>query len=497
MKKLVGLMMMMFLLIIPVDAFAGKFDPPGNPGHWYAGDDPGSIDPNKAPIVFVHGLNSSSHTWWDGNDMYDTARANGYQTAFVDLYPVKDMWDNGSMLATMLEEIYHHFGRKPLVLVTHSKGGVDSQTALVHYGAHPYVSNVITLSTPHHGSQLADLAYSSWAGWLAEIIGGRNDGTYSLQTGHMAYYRSLTDSHAHHRTNPIYTLAGTSWGSFGGSLYWGGLYLSQYGQNDGAVTVSSSRLPYARELAVSNWDHYNINNGRTTFQHFRSYLTPNRHTVSTMNAQAEVDQPLASATIFRGGEEQGEVKEVVTVEDGVQTITFDYLSDAPLQDVTVTAPNGDKYPLNQVVEVEGEFAGAWQHIATVTNPQVGEWTVTAKHVKTHPYLLTVQLEGGVTDQLEIEIPTVTNEKIKTKGAKINKQKLKYDVQVEYTNPANKTVTQKVKARVTKDGELYLPLNKEGSYTITLDVSGETTNKAPFERTIVKNVYVDKNGKLFQ
>ena len=56
-------------------------------------------------------------------------------------------------------------------IVAHSKGGIDTQAALVEYGANRFVGNVITLATPHHGSNLADLSYSWWAGWLASILG--------------------------------------------------------------------------------------------------------------------------------------------------------------------------------------------------------------------------------------------------------------------------------------------------------------------------------------
>ena len=74
------------------------------------------------------------------------------------------------IVSTKLEEIYNHFGKK-VNIVAHSKGGIDTQAALVGYGANRFVGNVITLATPHHGSNLADLSYSWWAGWLASILG--------------------------------------------------------------------------------------------------------------------------------------------------------------------------------------------------------------------------------------------------------------------------------------------------------------------------------------
>ncbi|MFP3325215.1 alpha/beta hydrolase, partial [Planococcus sp. SIMBA_160] len=96
------------------------------------------------PLVFVHGINSSSSTWFGRNDMAKQAVLNGYESAFIDLHPDQDMKRNGKLLAEKLKEIYDFFGRK-LIVIGHSKGGVDAQSALVYYNAHPYVDKVITL----------------------------------------------------------------------------------------------------------------------------------------------------------------------------------------------------------------------------------------------------------------------------------------------------------------------------------------------------------------
>ncbi|WP_052019732.1 esterase/lipase family protein [Mesobacillus boroniphilus] len=119
-------LLMVLMLMVPVAAKAGDFGggSSGTPGTWYVGSNPSWVDSAKAPIVFIHGYNSSASVWWNGNDMYQTALANGYQTAFIDLYSEKDMWDNGAMLAGKLKQIYEYFGNKKLVMVGHSKGGL-------------------------------------------------------------------------------------------------------------------------------------------------------------------------------------------------------------------------------------------------------------------------------------------------------------------------------------------------------------------------------------
>ena len=132
------------------------------PGEWFLGQKPANYDENKPPILFVQGRNGNADSWYgktvyhDINDMYDYALKAGYQTVFIQLYDAAgkgsaSQWDNGKLLAQKLEEIYNHFGKK-VNIVAHSKGGIDTQAALVEYGANRFVGNVITLSTPHHGS---------------------------------------------------------------------------------------------------------------------------------------------------------------------------------------------------------------------------------------------------------------------------------------------------------------------------------------------------------
>src|SRR5699024_2118798 len=198
-------------------------------------------------LLFVPGLNNVAQVFYEDNDMYETAFDAGYQTAFIQLHDAggesADMWDNGELLAEKIDEISDHVDGKPITIVAYSKGGVDTQTALAHYGEWDKVDNVITLSSPHHGSQLADLAYSSWAGWLADLIGSQGDGTYSMQMGQMEAFRAIMDEKEHATSNDYYTLGGTGWSGGSGSIWLGGMYLSQYGSNDGVVTAGSSALP--------------------------------------------------------------------------------------------------------------------------------------------------------------------------------------------------------------------------------------------------------------
>ncbi|MGY3716365.1 esterase/lipase family protein [Sutcliffiella cohnii] len=499
MKRVSLLLISFLLLIVPLQVSAGtiggKDDPGGVPGQWYVGDTPSYIDPNKAPVVFVHGFNSSSRTWWESNDMYQVALQNGYETAFVDVHPDKNMWDNGILLASKLQEIYNYFGQKKLVVVAHSKGGIDTQNALIHQNAHPYVSNLITLSTPHYGSELADLAYSSWAGWLAGIFGGRNDATYSLQTGYMSQYRVQTDGHANRSRNPIYTFGGTSWGSFGSSLYWGGLYLSSYGQNDGAVTVRSSRLPYSHEVRVSNWNHSSIREGRNTFHLFRPYLASSQPS-SFFSAYNEVSassenldiEPIHPATnmILRGGEYNRNKKEHFVVENGTNHLSLDWLSDQKHQQLQIVSPSGKLYSNFAIYENDNIFKGAYHHTVTIDQPEAGKWTVLANETKA-AYLMTVSIDSNVNDSLTFDYENLQVNR--GKNIKVLEMTVHLNNNGIQTTHSKKTMAQKEKLPIT--------LSKAGVYNITIDFKGKTANGDDFERTVVKSVYVDEKGNVIK
>ncbi|WLR41270.1 hypothetical protein LC087_10005 [Bacillus carboniphilus] len=519
------LLLLVFVMFIPQVAEAGKFFPgeTSTPGEWFLGDIPTEIDYSKAPLVFVHGLNSSAETWTDDNDMDEMVYENGYESAYINLYPEEDMWDNGKLLKEKLEEIYDHFGRK-VILVTHSKGGIDSQAALVHEGADEYVEKVITLSTPHYGSQLADLAYSSWASWLTSIIGSKSDALYSLQTSYMSYFREQTDSDPDSQSTPIYTFGGKDWGSFGGYLFWGGLYLSSYGKNDGAVTVKSSRLPYSTEISVGNWDHSTIKTGSATFNLFESYLTSSNAnqnsltTSSTLSKQntfnlvqnynssfttnVSLDEEKTTAnSIFRGGEYIGKQKETFFVDETTTSINLDWMSAYEDTKITLISPSKKVYKNVQTsLDVDSVFKGAYHHKITVNKPEVGKWTVKAKQPnKKDGYFLQISFDSDLNDDLEIEKKKTTKNKVQMKQQvkHIKKNSLSTDVTIQYSENGEKKEEKLSSTNIKDLSDIPLQNKGEGIYHISMEIEGNTERNNKFERSLLYTIYIDDKGKVHQ
>lgn len=235
----------------------------------YAGNDNNTIHygltpPNsssKPVVVFVHGYASNASVFYTGDDnMYKDVYQDGYRSAYVSLTPDKHIWTNGNMLADIIDRICLHYGVNDVVLVGWSKGGVDSDAAMVHFGANAKVSEAFTLSTPHHGTYLGELA-NSWLLSLVNIIFMQNnDATRSLTRGYMSYFRSVTDG------NPANNTGFTTLGGWGNGplnrldIPQGILHLNggskASGGNDGVVPYSSSKRPGGSELFGGQYKAY-------------------------------------------------------------------------------------------------------------------------------------------------------------------------------------------------------------------------------------------------
>ncbi|MEW9701880.1 lipase family alpha/beta hydrolase [Paenibacillus sp. SI8] len=526
MRKKFAAVLLAFVLAItfvvaPASATVANPNLSGVPGTWAAGATPANLDPKLPVILFVQGLGGNAGSWYATNDMYQTAYNNGYQTAFIELNDSsgtpKNMWDNGQLLAQKIAAISQQFNKK-LVIVAHSKGGVDTQAALVHYNAYPYVTNVVTLSSPHHGSQLADLAYSNWAGWLADLIGYKNDGTYSMQTSYMNYFRSITDSNANTSYNKFYTFAGNGWADSSSSTYFtGGLFLSLYGSNDGVVTVSSASVPKGTMVKIGNWDHNTIRQGSKTFSLFKPYLTA---TGTASNKVANSDDLVTIAAnsdskkaprddadadvnnvLIRGGQHNGSASESFLVENDVRSITLDWISDQKVNAFELVSPSGQPTKVEvKSYQDEEVFKNAWHHVAVVNNPKQGEWTLRTQSAQAGGYLLTVRYDSDLDKSIHLNTNhEKTKIRVQRDQAGLKADKLNIQYQVDYTpegNNAGKKHSKQLHKLQAIDSDSDVTLSDEndtGVYQASFVVKGQTVKGVPFERTLLRSIYIDEKG----
>jgi len=348
----------------------------------------------------VPGLGCNAPSFWGNNqpygvnDLYALALNDGFRTAFVsfaaDGEKPFDMWQNGRMFAWQLGEICRYFKTDSVIVAGHSKGGVDAQTAAAFFGAAPRIKRLITLSAPHFGSQLADLAYSTFGWELAEHLGQHSEGCYCMQTSYMQSYRKAADLNPPNNT-AIETFAGNGGAPIFAEFWAGHEFLSLYGENDGVVTVNSAHNPNGRHIGTLPLNHMQMMVG----QNIWAYLKP-----AIMGALA-IEQPAAVKTaapvglIFRGGRlENGvadefpadstvkslEVYMALSVKTGSQTDT----------DLQLFAPSGAVYRDFQAVN--GPFGTKLLRIK-VDAPQTGNWHIIVPAM-TGAYLTQIRLHGS-------------------------------------------------------------------------------------------------------
>lgn len=365
-----------------------------------AAGQPGTITYGPAPaspvkpqvLVFVHGWSAGAETWTVGNDMPTRASRSGYRTAFVDLYSDRNMWDNGTLLASEINQILGHFGTTHVTLVAHSKGGVDAQTCAVYNGMATHISQIITLGTPHHGTPLADLAWSSWAGWLAGLIGQKNEGNRVLQTGYMAWYRGQTDGRAEARSVPMATAGGTSAGPFFSKYYWGGLAIS--GTSDGVVGIGSTHNPNERtRLFQRYWNHGELPLGANSWPYLQAQVPTATFAFKApliSESMADPEQPLDH--IYRGGvTESGLASFEVPVDPGQPLVHFVLQTSRRPLWARVVSPSGRVRVLRPTAQ--GPLAGAETRGHTEFQPEPGTWRISFMAKEEDAYFFVAQFPG--------------------------------------------------------------------------------------------------------
>lgn len=154
-------------------------------------------EPGKIPVVMVHGLWSSPMTWMEMfNDLRSSPQIRDHYQIWFYLYPTgQPFWISAAQLRTDLAEARHTLdpeGQEPaldqMVLVGHSMGGLISKLQTLHsrddfwqlvanvpitaieaepevrqnlakafyFAPSPSVSRVVTIGTPHRGSDFSN-----------------------------------------------------------------------------------------------------------------------------------------------------------------------------------------------------------------------------------------------------------------------------------------------------------------------------------------------------
>ena len=129
-----------FVLIIPFERL------------WMGRD---RLRPEQQAIVLVHGYGCSRGAWWWLRRQLEKA---GHSVATVSLVPpYTNIGKMVPLLHQRIDEVCRESGCDQVILVGHSMGGLVARSYLSRHGI-GQVAKLITLATPHSGSELARIA---------------------------------------------------------------------------------------------------------------------------------------------------------------------------------------------------------------------------------------------------------------------------------------------------------------------------------------------------
>jgi triacylglycerol lipase len=219
------------------------------------GDDQMAAVP-KYPVVLVHGIAAHDRggmiNFW--GRIPKTLTERGVKVFFGNTDSWGDYESNAEILKTTIDQVLDETGSEKVNIIAHSKGGLDSRYLIWKYDYGDRVASLTTISTPHHGAEIADLIYrqkivhSRIAKKTLEIFGklygdinpdlfGVN---YQLTTEKMKEFNETTGMDQRVYYQSIYTTMNNAFDD--PVFFYSFLYLKRVtGANDGIVSEQSAK----------------------------------------------------------------------------------------------------------------------------------------------------------------------------------------------------------------------------------------------------------------
>ncbi len=136
----------------------------------------------RYPVVMMHGFGLLA-SLRRGGHLHDQAlllRSHGVMAYAPNVSPYHNIPFRANAWSEILERILAETGADAVNLIAHSMGGLDARYLISRCGFHDRVASLITISTPHHGSALADLVLEQperLQGWLTDAARWVSDAT--------------------------------------------------------------------------------------------------------------------------------------------------------------------------------------------------------------------------------------------------------------------------------------------------------------------------------
>ncbi|HWG46813.1 MAG TPA: hypothetical protein VN688_28885 [Gemmataceae bacterium] len=113
----------------------------------------------RHPVVFCHGMLAMTMLRMqipEDTNYFSHLRPFLRERGIEALYPNVEPTGGVAERAEQLRDLIRHWTSEPINLIAHSMGGLDARYLITHLGMANQVASLTTLSTPHHGTAVAD-----------------------------------------------------------------------------------------------------------------------------------------------------------------------------------------------------------------------------------------------------------------------------------------------------------------------------------------------------
>jgi len=216
----------------------------------------------KFPMVFLHGFMAGNRV---GNfaGVKKHFEAKGCKVLVVEVSPVNSIEFRGQQLADQVKNFMGRDSVSKVNIVAHSQGGLDARYAVSKLGLGTNVASLSMLSTPNHGTPVADVALGLTGdsisqlalGFLLNMMSSVSNSSPGSSNDSRKAIEGLTTTYLKEKFNPttpdVPGVLYQSWGARSGrgtndqtklllDFSWG-LIKVRAGENDGVVPVSSAQ----------------------------------------------------------------------------------------------------------------------------------------------------------------------------------------------------------------------------------------------------------------
>jgi len=210
----------------------------------------------KYPVVLVHGILAHDRggmiNFW--GRIPQTLREKNIQVFFGNTDAWGSYETNAELLKATIDKVLIETNSEKVNIIAHSKGGIDSRYLIWKYNYGDKVASLTTISTPHHGAEIADLIYSqkivhsriaknaliTFGKFYGDIKPDLFNMNYQLTTQNMREFNKIITMDENVYYQSVYTLMRSSFDDL--MFFYSHWYIKLfYGNNDGIVSERSAR----------------------------------------------------------------------------------------------------------------------------------------------------------------------------------------------------------------------------------------------------------------